>query len=516
MRVARWAIAVVGGLLVLLAIVAGTGSRTATLRQLVIQTLSERLDAEVELQTFSVDTFPIVHVTGTGLVLRHKGRRDVPPLVSIGTFSLNGGLMGLMARPRKFRTVTLTGLRINIPPGGLKRGSDENVARRGPSGGRAAILVARLIADDVVLTLIPRRAGKQPKVFAVHRLTMDSLGQGKSMPFDATITNPLPRGLIKAKGTFGPWGKDDPGSTPVSGRYTFDDADLSTVKGIGGILDSTGEFRGQLDRIAVTGETETPDFRLNVSGNPVSLRTKFDALVDGTDGDTYLNSVSATILRTDLTAKGAIVGAEGVKGRTVKVHVKIAGGHIEDLLRLAVKGPRPVMTGRLGLHADLNLPAGRQDVIDRLELAGEFDVDAARFTNQEVQAKISEMSERARGLNPEEHSQSVMSDLRAKFRLARGVLSVNDVTFGIPGATVNVAGTYGLESEALEFDGTVRMQATISQAAGGGVKSVLLKVVDPVFRKDGAGAVLPIRVRGSRNEPKFGLDVKRVIGKKPR
>ena len=515
MRVARWAIAIVGGLLVLLAIVAGTGSRTATLRQLVIQTLSERLGAEVELQTFSVDTFPTVHVTGTGLVLRHKGRRDVPPLVSIGTFSLNGGVMGLMARPRTFRTVTLTGLRINIPPGGLKGKRDERVAPAGASG-RAAILVARLIADDAVLTLIPRRAGKQPKVFAVHRLTIDSLGQGKSMPFDATITNPIPRGLIKAKGTFGPWGKDDPGSTPVAGRYTFDDADLSTVKGISGILDSTGEFRGQLDRIAVTGETRTPDFRLKVSGNPVSLRTKFDALVDGTDGDTYLNNVSATILRTDLTAKGAIVGAEGVKGRTVKVHVTIAGGHIEDLLRLAVKGPRPVMTGRLGLHADLNLPAGRQDVIDRLELAGEFDVDAARFTNQEVQAKISEMSERARGLNPAEHSQSVMSDLRAKFRLVRGVLSVHDVTFGIPGATVNVAGTYGLESEALEFDGTVRMQATISQAAGGGVKSVLLKVVDPVFRKDGAGAVLPIRVRGSRNEPKFGLDVKRVVGKKPR
>jgi hypothetical protein len=38
------------------------------------------------------------------------------------------------------------------------------------------------------------------------------------------------------------------------------------------------------------------------------------------------------------------------------------------------------------------------------------------------------------------------------------------------------------------------MQATISEAAGGGLKSVFLKIVDPLFRKKGAGAVLPIRV----------------------
>jgi carboxypeptidase Q len=29
--------------------------------------------------------------------------------------------------------------------------------------------------------------------------------------------------------------------------------------------------------------------------------------------------------------------------------------------------------------------------------------------------------------------------------------------------------------------------------------------------KDGAGAVLPIRIRGSRNEPKFGLDFRRAL-----
>ena len=55
------------------------------------------------------------------------------------------------------------------------------------------------------------------------------------------------------------------------------------------------------------------------------------------------------------------------------------------------------------------------------------------------------------------------------------------------------------------------MQATISEAAGGGVKSVFLKIVDPLFKKKGAGAVLPIRVRGTREDPKFGLDVVKAL-----
>jgi len=514
LRVTRWAIAVVGGLLVLLAIIAGGGSRTAALRQLVIETLAERLDSEVQLEAFSVDTFPTVHVTGTNLIIRHKGRKDVPPLVSVAAFELDGGLIGFFSRPRRFRTVSLTGLHINIPPEFKKDNDDaakptDDVAD--DNEGPAAIVVDRLEARDAALTLIPKRAGKEPRVFAIHSLTMKPLGRAEQMSFDATLTNPIPKGLIQAKGTFGPWRREDPGATRLGGQYTFDHVALSTVKGIGGNLTSTGTFDGQLDRIGVKGTTHTPDFRVNVSANPVPLDTRFEALVDGTDGDTYLNAVDAKFLRTALTASGAIIGAEGVKGRTIKLHVKIDDGRIEDVLRLGVKGDTPAMTGALALHADLNLPAGPQDVVDRLQLAGTFHVNDAHFTNAEIQKKLSDLSERARGLDPDEHATHVASNFQGQFRLAENVLSLREGAFNVPGAFVNVGGTYGLASEALQFDGTVHMKATISQAAGGGMKSVLLKVVDPLFKRDGAGAILPITIRGTRNDPKLGLDFGRVL-----
>jgi hypothetical protein len=43
------------------------------------------------------------------------------------------------------------------------------------------------------------------------------------------------------------------------------------------------------------------------------------------------------------------------------------------------------------------------------------------------------------------------------------------------------------------------------------VKSFLLKVVDPIFKKDKAGAVIPINIKGTRQDPKVGLDIGKAV-----
>ena len=168
---------------------------------------------------------------------------------------------------------------------------------------------------------------------------MEGVGIKSRMPFRAELTNPIPRGEIETEGRFGPWSRESPGATPVEGKYSFNDVDLSTIKGIAGILTSTGEFRGALGRIEVKGETRTPDFSLNIAKNKMPLTTTFEAIVDGTDGDTYLKAVNARLGQTPILASGAITGTPGVKGRTVQLKVKIADGRIDDLLLLSVKTP---------------------------------------------------------------------------------------------------------------------------------------------------------------------------------
>lgn len=504
-KIVRWTVLAVLGALVAVAIAAAAGSRTDTLRRLVTERLADRLDSDIQLRAFSVDLFPAVRVRGEGLEVRQRGRGDVPPLVTIESFEVDGGLLGLARRPRRFRSVTLNGLQISIPPGGLGP-DDRDAPERQPE--ESPFIIDTLRADGAHLRIIPKREGKEPTVFRIHALSMQSLGAVQRMPFKAELTNPVPAGTIHTEGEFGPWQAPEPARTPLQGRYTFS-ADLSTIDGIGGLLDSTGEFGGELGRIAVRGETRTPDFRVNVSGQPVPLTTRFQAVVDGTDGDTYLNDVYATFLETSLHATGAVAGRRGVKGRTVTLDVTIEQGRIEDLLRLSVKSDTPPMVGDVALKTDFTLPPGRGDVVDRLQLQGRFDL-AGRFTSEEVQSKLGGMSARARG-EEAKGGENVLSDLGGRFRLRNGVLALQQLSFAIPGATVTLAGTYGLKSEALEFDGTLRMEATVSEAAGGGIKGFLLKAVDPLFRKEGAGAVLPIRVRGTRSDPKFGLDVVKAI-----
>ena len=520
-RLVRWIGVAALATLVIVTIVAATGSRTEPLRKLVVTTLAERLDSDVELRSFAVDLFPRVVISGEGLALRLRNQpADVPPLIQIERFTVHTSLFGLVRRPRLFRTVTLDGLVVNIPPGGLRKNGnpigdavkDARDASPGSSDpGESPILIDALQADGALVRIIPRRAGKDPKDFAIERLTMRTLGLAQQMPFTATLTNPLPKGRIETSGTFGPWQREDPGSTPLGGHYRFQNADLGTIKGIGGILESTGEFSGQLARIAVKGHTNTPDFHIDVSNQPVALTTRFEAVVDGTDGDTYLNRVDAQFLKTSLTAKGAVVGIKGVKGRLVQLNVQVHEGRIEDLLRLSVKGDRPVLTGNVALRTDFRLPPGEADVVDKLELNGTFDVGAATFTDRKVQDKLAGMSARARGADPDEKAGNVVSDLGGKFTMKKGAIRFSDLTFGMPGAAVRMHGSYALKSEALFFDGTVRMDATISQAAGGGMKGFFLKAIDPIFRKQGAGAVIPVRVRGTAAKPEFGVDVGRVF-----
>ena len=90
-----------------------------------------------------------------------------------------------------------------------------------------------------------------------------------------------------------------------------------------------------------------------------------------------------------------------------------------------------------------------------------------------------------------------------------GTITFRNLNFTIAGANVQLNGTYGLKTEALDFRGMLYMDAKISQTVTG-FKSLLLKAVDPLFRRKGK-TVVPLKISGSRSAPKFGVNVGRVI-----
>jgi hypothetical protein len=233
--------------------------------------------------------------------------------------------------------------------------------------------------------------------------------------------------------------------------------------------------------------------------------------VDGTNGDTYLKQVDGKLGETGISASGAIESQPGVKGRTVKLDVAIKDGNLQDVLRLAVKADKPVMLGRIALQAKLLLPPGKTPVPERLDLDGSFALERTHFTDASVQKQLATLSQRAQGKTNEEASAKIYSNMSGRFVLRDGTLRLNPVTFDVPGASVQLNGAYGLRNEQLNFEGTLAMQASASEAIGG-IKGFFIKPFDPLLHgKNGKGALVPITVTGARGEPKFGVQWGKVF-----
>jgi hypothetical protein len=489
------------------------------LRSRVTAALSERLNAQVELGDLTLRLIPGLRAEAKGLAIRYQGRQDVPPLIAVETVRIDADLIGLWRK--HVARVNLGGLAISIPPGGVRNDSDDARAADTPNAaatggeshgldnGESEIVIDELIANNSSLTILRDNPAKRPRVWSMHELTMTSVSTRTAMPFRSVLTNAVPPGTIDTSGSFGPWHRDDPGHTPIEGSFTFNDADLGVFKGISGILSAHGSYDGTLERIDVNGETFTPDFTVTVSGHPVPLSATYRATVDGTNGNTTLDEINATFLKTSLTAKGGVYDVEGVKGRVVTLDVDIKSGRLEDVMRLAVKSARPPMTGALTLKTKFNLPPGDRDVVQKLALDGVFNIDNGRFTNVEVQQQINELSHRASAKKLDAPRAGVGSDFSGRFKLGDGRLTLNKLTFDVPGAIVELDGGYGLRTEVLSFSGNLYMDAKVSQTVSGW-KSLLLKIIDPFFRKNGK-TVVPIKIAGTRDKPQFGVDKGRVF-----
>jgi len=498
------------------------------LRHRIIDTLAHKLDSDVELGTLTIRVFPRLRADGADLRIRRRGTpADMPPLIAVKSFHVDASLLRLWRK--HVDHVQLDGLDINIPPKRVRVQQKETIkeAKAGdpkpettPEEKREDPLKAGGVVLDKVdtngarLIIIPGKPEKAPKVWAIHHLRMHGLGSTDSWPFEATLTNGVPPGEIQTKGRFGPWDRNEPGDTPVEGSFNFEKADLSVFKGISGTLASSGYFGGTLDQLEANGSTDTPDFTIKAGGHPFPLHVKYTALIDGTNGDTRLTNVDGWFLSSYLHAVGAVLdGPKGEHGRTVSLDVNMDKSRIEDIMKMAVKTATPPMTGALQMSTKFLLPPGEADVVERLQLDGQFVIAQAKFTSYDVQGKIEELSKRGSAKTAADSRDHVVSDFRGRFKLANGRLALPELTFSVPGAGVQLAGAYGLTAETLDFTGKLLLDAKISETVTG-YKSVLLKAVDPLFKqKDGSGSAIPIRIGGTRNAPDFGLDVKKVLKK---
>jgi hypothetical protein len=548
----RWLLWTGGGLLTALIAVTITVAILAHrvepyVRARIVQGLSTHFHSHVELDAFHLSIgngfrgewgvwaqgrglriWPPSEVEGVEVPKEAEGK----PLVQLAQFSFSAPLRYKAGVPVDISDVRLKGLDIRMPPKShflhLSKPEGESSGNAKPAGPANSIQfhIGSIECTNANLVLETNKPGKLPREISIARFKVTDIVPNGPMHFEADLTNPKPVGTIHTRGRFGPWQVSDPGESPVSGDYKFENADLGTIKGISGILTSTGRYQGTLRDITVDGVTDTPDFKLSSGDNSLPLHTDFHATVDGTNGDTWLDPVNATLGHSHVVARGQVVrvlepdedGKAHSIGHDIALKINVGSGRIEDFLRISAPGNSPVLVGNVEVKTNLHIPPGPVPVVKKMALTdGNFSLTQAQFTSSKVQDRIAELSFRGQGKPGEAKtipSDTIQWNMRGDFKLANGSLSLPNLAFTVPGADVELSGSYGLNGGALDFTGVARLEAPVSKIVGGW-KGMLLKPADRFFKKEGAGTAVPIHIRGTRKNPDFGIDLNRLKSTSP-
>ena len=88
-----------------------------------------------------------------------------------------------------------------------------------------------------------------------------------------------------------------------------------------------------------------------------------------------------------------------------------------------------------------------------------------------------------------------------------GLAHFSDLSFTIPGAHARMQGAYDiLISHKIDLHGKLHVDTRISKTSTG-FKSLLLKMMDPIFKKKNKGEIVPVHIAGTYEKPEFGLDL---------
>ncbi|HYX52340.1 MAG TPA: hypothetical protein VE783_02745 [Candidatus Limnocylindrales bacterium] len=470
-------------------------------REAMLKRLEHATSGRVEFGKFSSKYFPPGCVAEDVRLYQQRNQTKLPdgeksePLIRVERLTISTGYAALLRK--HIEKIVAEGAVVHIPHGGAELKSS--------SGKKNDVTIGDLEADNSVLELAPEKRGEKPMVFKVRRARFRNVGNGDTSAYDVALSVPLPRAEVESKGWIGPWrdANGDVRSTPISGEYAVRNLDLGSFDSMMGMVSSHGEFQGTLAKLNVSGESESPDFGVKESGHHFPLSTKFRGTVDLASGDVELPVLTAKLGSLTLEADAQITG----KPKTVQLNVKRGRGEVQDLMLLFSDKPKSPIAGPITFQMRSSLPPEKRPFKQRVQLVGNFDVDPARFTEDDTEDNVAKLSAHARGDKKEmdkDEPPPVLSNLRSDVRLANGEAHFTNLSFSVPGATANMEGTYELTDKKVNLQGKMKMQAKLSEATKG-VKSFFLKLLNPFFKKKNAGAELPVAMTGKYGHTHFSV-----------
>src|SRR5260370_14363233 len=196
----------------------------------VLQNLREASDSQVQVRVFHRTYFPYPGCILEGVVFYH-GSGAGRPLITIEKLTVRGTYLGLLSK--RVSRITAESMRVFIPAFGTGEAFHTTPSQ---------ITIDEIVASGASVEFASRNADKQPLRFDVHEASLRDVGWKGPLTYHLPVRNPEPPGEVTTSGKFGVWNHTDPGQTPISGEYRFEQADLGVYHGIAGQLSSSGEL----------------------------------------------------------------------------------------------------------------------------------------------------------------------------------------------------------------------------------------------------------------------------------
>lgn len=481
-------------------------------RTAVTRALEAASGRPVEIRTFSNRYFPPGCVA-QGVRFLQGDKKQAPPLITVERLEIQGSLTGMFTSPKRLAAVRIIGMHLRISPKQPGDGSKTSVLLNSGKGGES-LAISKIVADGTVLEFQREKPGEKPYRLIVDGLAITNVGSGQPMAYRVTLNNTEPPGIVRSEGKFGPWNPEDIGATPVSGSYTYDQIDLGAFHGISGKGTARGKFEGPLSGIRTQGNVDVAGFKVDGSDHPVALSTTFDATVNGTDGDVFLNPAVGRYRHTQVEVRGWIAGHQGDTGKTAGFDISVPKGRVEDLLYLFSKG-QPGLSGDVDVRGKFQWPPGPRPFVEKIRMELEFGIGASRFTKSGTQESVNRIGESAAGEKKKEQhedSRTVLSQIRGAILVRNGVATVTTATFAVPGADAEAHGTYDLRDTRVDLHGTLDTRGNLSDTTSG-FKSAVLKAVTPLFKKRNSVRIVPFQITGSHGKTSVSIDWKQDLSR---
>jgi hypothetical protein len=461
--------------------------------------LEDVLASEVTFTGYHRTYFPRPGFMATGITMRRKSAPDLPPLGHVDSMLVQGTWSDLVMLRQRVELVEITGLHVVVPPIGSKENHQDFPPGSSTDFEGPDTMIEQFVVHDSLLEIL--RKGGKPLAFPIKQLEVRNLHKGEALTYAVDMQNALPTGRILAHGSMGPMTGKDFEATPVSGNFAFTGVNLHEVGDVGGILDTRGVFKGTLRSMTVETSTESKNFSVD-DGKATPLSATMQSTLSGDNGDMDIHAIDVKIGATNIHAAGSIKGGP----KQTNLDISVDNGRAQDLMEPFVTKEVPI-TGPVWLKCHAYIGPPGDGFMQQLRVTGSFDVPKEKLTDKGAEQSLSAFSERASGdrkpntgvdsdNKPADASKAVLSAIQGPVKIENWVASTSHLTFKVTGAQATLAGTFQFHKQVAHLTGDLKMDTDISHTATG-FKSFLLKPLAPFFKKNNAGAVVPIAVVGT-------------------